>query len=169
MENKKSKLSKGFKAGIALYVIFLAGFLLSFIIIKSSKNFPVTYNPAIEQTVSADGRYVAGSAEYYEVQISPALNWQLGKGKVWRWIGLVVLVALGIYIILAATDVIILPRASVNYPLYVLLVIAAACIFASHSASLGSNKINLPKEKYLEVKDSRDKLTELFTSREFVR
>lgn len=158
---------KSLKPALIIYAVFVAFFIIGVLYVTSSKNFEVTHFPKVEQKIHADGRYTAGSEEYYEVNISPALAWKEGKGKGWRMIGIVVLAAVGVFMGFVATDKI--RMKAYHWPIYLGLAIAAACIFAAYSSTYANNAVKLSKEQYEQVKDSREKLSELFTSKELIR
>lgn len=157
------------KKGLIAWACILGIFLIALIYVKANNNFEVVHYPEAEQTVGEDGRYVAGNAEFYEVYISPALNWEMGKGKAWRVVFWIVMLAVGGFMVLWGMDKIGFTRTEGNYILFISLAIAAASLFASYSAALGENKLTLTPEKYKVLKDDKGAIKAEFELKEYVR
>jgi hypothetical protein len=153
------------KTASFVYGGFVAVIILAFVIIVSGEKFPVTHYPKVEQTVSKDGRYVAGSDEYYQVHISSSLAWKLGKWKGWRAVGVLFILGTGAFIFLGATQRIELSKATWNYVCFVMLLIALASLFGSYSSDYSNKYIELSKEKYEDVKTDPEKLEQLFRNK----
>jgi hypothetical protein len=153
-------------AGLALVLLFVG-------LKPRSTEFKVTHFQEVQQTITEDGRYVAGSPEVYQVGISPALAWELSKSGTWFWrtAAWVALVGLAVFLALFAAGVISFGVGSVagNYIIFVLLAIAAACYFAAYSAAFSNNYIELSKEKYDAVKGDKAKIEQLFREKPFIK
>src|SRR6185295_2226722 len=98
------KIKFNWKPAAFLYGAILLAFIFCIAHIKHKKDFKVVHFARVDQTVGADGRYVAGSPEVYQVQISPALCWKLSKHGTgfWRAAGWVVILLIGVFIVLMA-------------------------------------------------------------------
>jgi len=162
------KLMKQLLPSFIAYVAIVIYFTVAIGNIKSGKKFNVRYSPAVEQTVSPDGTYVAGSPEIYHVDISKSLAWELHKGyaKPFVIVGKIMLFLLFGLFLLAAFEK--LPVGfNFNLVAFVWLALIASLLFAAFSSAYVSNFIELSPEHYEIYKDNFE---ELFRNKEnFIR
>lgn len=160
-----NKLGFDWKTPAAIYLVILAAFFIALSIVKSNNHFKVVHFAEVKSEVGADGKAAVGSPEVYQVNISPALTYKLSKGYTvfWRNAGGVILVLLGVFLVLVSMGVIELEKSWANVIIYLSMVLAAACIFGAYSSAFVSNYVELSKDAYEAIKDSPDKLAELFS------
>lgn len=141
--------------------------------ITQAKSFEVTHHPEVKQEVTKSGGYVAGSPEIYLVKISPALTWELSKNNtaVWRWIGIGLLIAAGLFI--AAVDIGYIGfKAGDNsgsYIAFVMICAGFACYLAAYSSAFANNFKELTPEEYNAVKDNQKAMEDLFRQTDYIR
>jgi len=128
--------------------------------IKSSKEFKVTHFAAVETVVGSDGRSAAGSPEVYQVKISPSLTWEKGDNgvKLWRGIGLALLVLTAVYVALCHTGVL---TGSIHLA-YVGFALALGSYIGAYSSAYANNYKELSATEYNAIKDNQAALTALF-------
>jgi hypothetical protein len=165
--NKNTR--KPLLAAVATYAAMLTLYFIATGIAKADNKFPVTKFEATQQHFTEDNRVVAATPEVWKVDISPALNFKMNKGNPWKAIGFIIILAVGAFMVLVALDKINFEKAQGNYVIWVGFTIAVACLIASYSSSLVSNYVELSREQYEAIKDSPDKLAELFTNKKLIQ
>ena len=100
--------SINWKAGLIAAIVLAAVFIGMTAYVKSQKEFKVTHFDAVEQTVDADGGYVAGSPEVYKLDISGALAWKMTgeKTKVYKVLAWVIIGLVVLFVLIVASDLI---------------------------------------------------------------
>jgi len=153
-------MKKEIKIAAIVFAVVAGVFAAITVGIKSSKEFKVTHFDEVSTVVGTDGRAAAGSPEVYQVRISPALTWEKGDNgvKMWRNIGLVLLLLSAVYIALCQTGVI---TSSIHLA-WVLLVAALGSYFGAYSSAYSSNYKELSATEYNAIKDNQAALTALF-------
>lgn len=123
-------------------------------LIKRQTEYKIEHKPEVPQTVGADGRYQAGSAEQYWIDPAPALVWKLTKSKGWRTAAIIVLILTCIYLGVCGADAIGYNR----HYLFIGLVASAACWLAAYASALDNNTRKLSPSEYNAVKDNIESL-----------
>jgi hypothetical protein len=164
MTKKKNPL----KPAIIAFCSVAALLVIIFVGISSSNSFKETHNDAIPQTVGADGRYQAGSAEFTRIEISPALALELSD-HTWMWVGGILLGLLGIFILLVSTNVVTFDGPAPSRISFALLGAILLCFFAAYSSAFANNDIELTPDQYNIVKGDKAKIEQLFRDKELVR
>lgn len=159
-------MDKTLKAALMTYVSMLLFIVIAIIYVKSNNEIKVDHFAAIPQTVGADGRYTAGSQEFYVAHISPSLTWDIEQPSVWLILGIVVLAVAGIFLALWATDRIQPDRGSGGVMTFGFFAVAATMIFAAFSTRLANTTIQLTPEQYEAVKGNQKAMEQLFINKE---
>lgn len=163
----QKKQNTELKAAIATWAAMMLFVVFALIYIKSGKEHPVKHYPAVESVVGEDGRAAVGSAEYYEVFISRSLNWELGKGKEWRWFGAIGLLAVGGIFVAQALGYVHFEK--FTRVVWVGLAVSLGGLIGAYSSSLEANKVKMTPQEYNRVKDNKAELEKIFRAKEFVR
>jgi len=157
---------KSFKTAVFLYLIIAVSFVLGVVGISKGNRFNYEHREA-----SAISGYEP-SPEINRYHISTSLAWEAtnaGSPMVFKVIGYFLLAALGIFIFLASTSVIIFNKASVNTFLFVGCVIIAACLFGAYGSLYTNNWLDVSVDQNKAIQDSKDVLVELFKSKELIK
>ncbi len=157
---------------LLIAVVALAAiFLLAGGHIKSQKEFKVVHFQEVKSEVGSDGRAAVGSPEVYQIQISPALTWELSKNYtgVWRTLAWVVLILLGAFIGLQSMDTFDLGKSGSTHISYVGLCVAFGLYLGAYSSAFSTNYKEVDKATYEQIKDDPAAKAELFKESQLLR
>jgi hypothetical protein len=155
-----TKKSSELKPAIWAASIFTAIILFCTIYASTNNNYPATYSAEVKSEVGEDGRAAVGAPAEWLVQISPATAWDNAGGKGWRPVGWVLLIAVCIFLVLQAKDMVFVDRP--GRIVFIVLGLALACFFGSFSSLLASAAKKVKPEVYERIKDDKKELAKLF-------
>lgn len=154
--------SKRVRTAIIGWVLLTAVFATVQTIATHSNHFNVVHHAAVSTEVGPDGRAAVGSPEVVQVQISPALAWQLTDyAKIFVISGWIVVALIAGFIGLVTLDIISVDKETFNIFWIGLSIVAAGLIFGAYSSAYAANYKEISPEVFLQYKDH---LRDLFTS-----
>jgi hypothetical protein len=154
--------SKRIRTAIIGWVLLTAVFATMQTVASHDNHFKVIHHTAVSTEVGPDGRAAVGSPEVVQVQISPALAWQLTDyAKIYVILGWVMVALIAGFIGLVTLDIIPVDKAAFNIFWVGMSIVAAGLIFGAYSSAYAANYKEVYLNIYLQYKDH---LQDLFTT-----
>lgn len=150
------------KLALIVFVSLASFFAIAQVYVNTDNSFRVTHKEKIERPGYED------YAERYVVEISPKVAYEKAgervQVKAYRILGLITLVALGIFILIWSLSLYEFDRVG-NWIAFGLMTLAAIFLFAAHGSVFTSNSVEVTPEVYEKIKNSKQLLAELFNKR----